>query len=360
MASGSASSALPFPTLAVVMPTHGPRRTAQQALHALGNLHPKPDQIVIVIDTPTTPENTALLPAGAVTVEVPHRSGPARARNAGVGCVDTDWVLFVDSDVVVPPGTIQHVREIVTRRPGLAALFGAYDSNPGDPGFLSQYRNLLHQFVHLQGRAEAETFWAGLGAVQVEVFRKVGGFDPRFHKPSIEDIELGWRIRDHGGAIHLEKSLQATHLKRWTFGSMVRTDLFDRGIPWTRLILGRKRSGTDLSLGWTARLSTALAGIGVLGLVLTAWHPVLGAIPLVALTGLVGLNLPFYRHLSGLRGIGFALRAIPCHILFYLTCGLAGVVGVVAHLLRPTQSSRAEALDRGRTDGDISTVRKPR
>ncbi|MFM7214737.1 MAG: hypothetical protein ACKO3H_07655, partial [Verrucomicrobiota bacterium] len=95
-------------------------------------------------------------------------------------------------------------------------------------------------------------------------------------------------------------------------------------------------------------------------LVLTAWHTVLGVIPLVALAGLVGLNLPFYQHLSGLRGIGFALRAVPFHIFFYLTCGLAGVLGVVGHLLGPTLISGSNAMDRGRTDGDTSTVRKPR
>ena len=346
MAPDSAHSTSPLPTVAVVMPTHGPRRNAAQAMRALGNLHPKPHEIVIVIDTPGTPEDTSLLPSGSLTVEVPHRSGPARARNAGVDRVASNWVLFVDSDVVVPPDTIQRVLDIVTHRPGLAALFGAYDSNPGDPGFLSQYRNLLHQFVHLQGREAAETFWAGLGAVRVDFFRKVGGFDPRFQKPSIEDIELGGRIRDHGGAILLEKSLQGTHLKRWTFGSMMRTDLFDRGIPWMRLILGRKQSGTDLSLGWTARLSTALAGIGVAGLVMVPWNPWIGAIALASLALLVGLNLPFYRYLSTLRGIGFALRAIPFHILFYLTCGLAGVLGMIGHGLRPMQVLEAPDRDR--------------
>lgn len=313
------------------MPTHGPRRNARQALQALGKLQPTPDQIVIVIDTPPTPEDTALLPAGAVTVEVPHQSGPARARNAGVGRVDTDWVLFVDSDVVVPPGTIQHVRDIMKRRPGLAALFGTYDSSPGDPGFLSQYRNLLHQFVHLQGREEAETFWAGLGAVRVEMFRKVGGFDPRFQRPSIEDIELGGRIRDHGGAIRLEKTLQATHLKRWTFGSMLRTDLLDRGIPWTRLILRRGQTPNDLSVDPKARLSTALTGLGMLGLGLGLWNRWAVALGMFSVMLLVGINAPFYLHLAALRGSAFALRAIPHHILFYLTCGLAGIIGVFLH-----------------------------
>ncbi|MFZ9854354.1 MAG: glycosyltransferase family 2 protein [Limisphaerales bacterium] len=347
MAPDSATSTSPQPTLAVVMPTHGSRRNAMRALRALENLRPSPREVVVVIDTPPDAEDVALLPPGASVVEVPHRSGPARARNAGVDRVSSDWVLFIDSDVVVPPDTIQRVVEIVAREPGLAALFGAYDSNPGDPGFLSQYRNLLHQFVHLQGRTEAETFWAGLGAVRVDFFRQVGGFDPRFLKPSIEDIELGGRIRQHGGRIRLEKSLQARHLKRWTWGSMMRTDLFDRGIPWVHLILSRRKSGTDLSLAWIPRLSTALAVVGVAALVLSPWRSWFGAISIASLAMLVGLNFPFYRHLSGLRGIGFALRAIPCHILFYQICGLALVLGVVRHGLQPGRNPGIPGPDRG-------------
>lgn len=313
------------------MPTHGPLQGAAQALRALEKLSPGPDETIIVIDTPSSPGDIALLPRDARCVEVPPQSGPAVARNAGVNLVSSEWVLFVDSDVVVPPGTIANVRDIVRRSPRLAALFGTYDSNPGDPGFLSQYRNLLHQFVHLQGREDAETFWAGLGAVRVEMFRKVGGFDPRFQRPSIEDIDLGGRIRDHGGAIRLEKTLQATHLKRWTFGSMLRTDLLDRGIPWTRLILRRGQTPNDLSVDPKARLSTALTGLGLLGLGLGLWSRWAAALGMLSLVLLLGINTPFYHHLAGLRGPAFALRAVPHHILFFLTCGMAGIIGAFLH-----------------------------
>ncbi len=52
--------------------------------------------------------------------------------------------------------------------PGLAALFGSYDDSPAAPGLVSQYRNLLHHFVHQQGAflddtRPAHTFWTGCG-----------------------------------------------------------------------------------------------------------------------------------------------------------------------------------------------------
>ena len=81
---------------------------------------------------------------------------------------------------------------------------------------VSQYRNLLHHFVHQEGNPEASTFWAGCGAVRRAAFDAVAGYDEaRFRRPSIEDIELGYRLRRAGYRIRLDRDLQCTHLKRW-------------------------------------------------------------------------------------------------------------------------------------------------
>src|SRR5690349_17222010 len=122
--------------------------------------------------------------------------------------------------------------------PALVAVFGAYDDDPRHPGLTSRYRNLLHHHVHSGAAGEAETFWAGLGAIRREAFEAAGGFDAeRFPQPSIEDIELGARLRRGGARIVLDPSIRGRHLKAWTPWSMVRTDLTRRGIPWTRLLL---------------------------------------------------------------------------------------------------------------------------
>ena len=60
--------------------------------------------------------------------------------------------------------------------------------------FLSQYKNLLHHFVHQGSSSDATTFWAGCAAVDRKVFVDIGGFDAaRYDQPSIEDIEMGYR-----------------------------------------------------------------------------------------------------------------------------------------------------------------------
>ena len=57
------------------------------------------------------------------------------------------------------------------------------------------------------------------------------------------------------------------------------------------------------------------------------WTPLL-LLGSIALGGvLILLNLSVYRFFCGKRGLSFALRAIPCHWLYYAYSGLAFMIG---------------------------------
>jgi hypothetical protein len=117
----------------------------------------------------------------------------------------------------------------------------------------------MHAFVHQTGEARASTFWSGCGAVLREVFLRSGGFDENYRRPAIEDIELGYRLVLSGHKIRLDRELQVTHLKRWSFWGIVKTDIWDRGVPWTELILRRRFMPNDLNLRFSQRFSVAAA-----------------------------------------------------------------------------------------------------
>ena len=76
----------------------------------------------------------------------------------------------------------------------------------------------------------------------------LGGFDEGYRQPSIEDIELGYRLKQAGHRIRLCKALQVKHLKRWSVVSLLKSDFFDRALPWTELILRDRRVINDLNL----------------------------------------------------------------------------------------------------------------
>jgi hypothetical protein len=204
------------------------------------------------------------------------------------------------------------------------AVFGSYDDRPARVGLVSEFRNLLHHYVHQHGNADAATFWAGFGAVRRAAFEQVGGFSPAPQWRGIEDIELGYRLRRGGHRILLDKDALATHLKRWTLVSMVQTDACRRALPWTRLMLETGVRPRDLNLSWAQRASLAFvaAAIGLLGLALALRSGPLLAAAATAALPVLALNRDLYAFLARRRGLAFAVGCVPLHFLYFTAGGL--------------------------------------
>jgi GT2 family glycosyltransferase len=258
-------------------------------------------------------------------LEEPAGAGPAAARNLGAAGCEADVLVFVDSDVEVHPGALARIERRFAADPELAAVFGAYDDDPAHPALTSRYRNLLHHHVHAGAAGEAETFWAGLGAVRRERFEAVGGFDAgRFPDASVEDIELGMRLRQDGARIVLDPEVRGRHLKGWTPLSMVRTDFGRRGVPWVRLLLGQGSGSTALNLGWRRRAS-ALTSLVLLGSLL-ARRPRLA---LAALAGNLVLDRDLYALLARRGGVRLLVAGIGLHQLHQLAAAAAVPAAIV-------------------------------
>ena len=170
-------------------------------------------------------------------------------------------MFFIDADVCVHPETVERMIRAFDEDPSADAVIGSYDSDPACVELLSQYRNLMHYYTHQGGKREASTFWSGCGAIRRSVFLEHSGFTESYKRPAIEDIELGYRLRQSGCRTVLDRTILCKHLKRWTFSNLIKTDIFDRAIPWTELILRDSRMPNDLNLQLSHRVSTALAFI---------------------------------------------------------------------------------------------------
>jgi len=284
-----------------------------------------PDSEIIVVDDASTEDIASIgTLMGVRLFRLTRNSGPAAARTYGARQAQGEIFFFVDADVVLAPGAVHRVRRVFEAHPDLAAVFGSYDARPRAKGLVSQYRNLLHHFVHQNGNPDASTFWAGCGAIRRSVFEETGGFDEaRFPRPSIEDIELGYRLRRAGHRILLDKGLQGTHLKRWTLRSVIWTDIFCRAVPWSRLILESKRPVHDLNLNPGQRLSCALVGLATAFLLLAPLRIEMLVLSAAALLGVVALNRELYAFFFRQRGLLFACACIPLHLLYYLYSGLS-------------------------------------
>jgi GT2 family glycosyltransferase len=330
-----------LPTVSAIMPVYNGRTYLAKSLPPLVAMLGRDLLEVIVVDDSSTDGSRELAERmGARVIPSGGRLGPAGGRNLGAREARGDVLLLVDVDVGVHSDAVEKARRALASGE-VTAVFGSYDDRPSDPGFWSQYKNLIHHYTHQRASEEASTFWTGCSAIRKDALLANGGFDSeRYAVPSIEDIEFGYRLRASGGRIRVLRDLQGTHFKSWTFAELLHTDIFRRAIPWSRLLLENPHSKPDLNVGRgeIARAAMALAFFGglflALGGVLPAWTPV---VPLLAcsISNLSLLSL-FYRR----NGPLFAAGGLLFHQIYYLYSSLAFSWCYFGHSLGFSDGSR--------------------
>lgn len=289
----------------------------------------------VVVDDGSTDESQAVArELGAQVVPSsggPH--GPAFARNRGAEAASGEVLFFVDADVVIHRDALSRVARTLVEHPDVDAVFGSYDESPDASEFVSQYKNLFHHFVHQQGNEDGATFWSGCGAVRRQAFFGVAGFDEkRYPRPSIEDIDLGYRLRAAGSRILLNKEIQAKHLKRWTLRGMTESDVFDRAIPWTLLILRDRNLPNDLNLRLSQRMCALLLCGMLLGTAIAAFFDAVAVlVPLLASLSL--LVVGYWRWRDGLPPAMSPKAAGLTYLLFATIALVALFTGNAALLL---------------------------
>jgi len=310
-----------FMKISVIVPAYNAATTLPRCLKAIFDQRDQDTEIFVVDDAST--DNTAEIgrQAGARVLATQQKSGPAAARNLAAEAASGKILFFVDADVVIANGTMRRVQDAFETNPALAAVFGSYDDSPAEKNFLSQYKNLLHHYVHQESSSKAGTFWAGCGAVRAEIFNLVGGFDAdQYPYPSIEDIDLGIRIAEKNYEILLDKQLQGKHLKRWTISSLLKADILHRALPWSRLIAAQGVLPKELNLKLHHRISGVLCTLLILFSIVSIFKPSTWTLfcMAVCLIAILVLNRRVYSFFLRKSGLMFLFGAIFWHICYYL------------------------------------------
>jgi glycosyltransferase involved in cell wall biosynthesis len=156
------------------------------ALASLAAQHSAPPMQVIVVDNGSTDDTKAVAEKHGATYvyePVPNRGA---ARNRGIASATGEIVLFIDDDVVLPPGFIAAHARAHESTPEPRAVSGPIINVPNaqarpKPGF----RNFSNAF-----------FCTCNVSVPTAALTSVGGFDEQFELYGWEDTELGVRLRD--------------------------------------------------------------------------------------------------------------------------------------------------------------------
>src|SRR5215213_735737 len=177
----------------VVVPTIG-RPSLDVLLDALATAPgPRPAELILVDDrpagTPLRPDRLGLPPVRVVST---GGGGPARARNLGWRTAGTEWIAFLDDDVVPEPDWYERLEQDLADLPADVAGSQGRVRVP-----LPEDRRPTDWERGTAGLAASSWITADL-AYRRATLAALGGFDERFPRAFREDSELAYRIRRAG------------------------------------------------------------------------------------------------------------------------------------------------------------------
>lgn len=335
------------PSISVIVPAFNAAHYLTRALPPLVALRDRGliDEVIVVDDCSPDPETTeAARRLGATVLRTARNGGPGAARNLAAREAHGDILWFVDADVIAHETGPEKLREAF-RDAETGAVFGSYDNAPPEKNFASTYKNLVHRFYHQRAREDSESFWSGCGAVRRSVLADLDGFEEwRMGRPTVEDVELGHRIRQAGWKIRLVPDLLGTHLKRWTLAEVIRTDIFMRAVPWSNLILSGRSVSNDLNVSTAERARAVIACLWAMSIAAMPQHLPFGALAFLTLSGIVAaINAPLFVFFLEERGASFALRAVLYHQLYYLYSSATFAICAVRYRLGGDRSAATAA-----------------
>lgn len=309
--------------ISVIIPAYNASSTLGTCLAALTQLPSQPYEILVVCDGCSDATAEIARGQGVRVIEYPERRGAAYARNVGAAAAQGDMFLFIDADCVAHSEAVSHCREAALS--GEQLFFGSYTRETRVAGFLTKFKNLQHHFTHQRGADYQTTFWSGCGAVSREAFDAAGGFDVNLL--ACEDIEFGSQAVQLGYRVRLVRGMQVEHLKHYTLAGLLRSDLFQRAIPWTNLIYSGRTGLGALNTNTRGRVSVAATGAMLLALAVSLfWTPALAAAAaalLVVLAANRELLALAMRELGLLQGSASAAILL----LHYSICGVGYIIG---------------------------------
>ncbi len=184
------------PEFSIVIPSRDRPRQLARCLAALSRLETPHDQFeVIVVDDGSREPYESVIEryAGKLPVRLLRREGggPGQARNAGAAAARGRLLAFTDDDCAPAPGWLARLGETLRRHPAAIAGGRTVNSLTGNVYAEASQTLLAYLYDYFHANGNPMRFFASCNfAVSAELFRQLGGFDPRFKLAGGEDRDF--------------------------------------------------------------------------------------------------------------------------------------------------------------------------
>jgi glycosyltransferase involved in cell wall biosynthesis len=272
----------------IIIPVYNRPEEVEELLESLKDQHHHDFEVLIVEDGSQVPCKEVVERYEEIfTVRYfqKHNEGPGPTRNYGAERAEGDYLLFFDSDCLIPPGYLQEIdRELERER---VDAFGGPDAS--HPSFKPIQKAISYSMTSFfttggirGGKEKMDRFYPrsfNMG-ISREVYRVTGGFSRlRFG----EDLDFSIRIIREGFHTRLFPKAFVYHKRRTNFRQFFK-QVYNSGIA--RINLHKRHKGT-LKL---VHLLPALFTLGSLVLILLSLLNVSFLLPLLIFALLIFLD----------------------------------------------------------------------
>ncbi len=318
--------------ISLIIPTKDRQSTLKNCLDSL-QVSQLPRFEVIVVDDCSQQNVSDLVKAyGHKIVRLDKPSGAWHARNRGAQEATGDILVFIDSDMIIPPDGLPKIHRFFSQN-NYAALSGINSCPQDSENFATRYKSLWMHYSYLCSPQNFDWFVSGIGAVKKDVFFRLKGFDTSFiTQIGGGDLEFGRRLKDAGLNVFLDKELQGNHLKQFTVLSLIKND-FNRSKGWFQLILKKKMVPDVLKKLRIANVypqfivSVWAVFLFFLCILLLFFSERFLFMTAASLAIYMVVNFGLFRFFYRKGGLEFLLKAIPFSSLDHLISGLGVIAG---------------------------------
>ena len=315
-----------IPEVSIIIVCHHEVDQLVLALDAISRSSFQEFEILIVLNAPHLINEDRISFSNTRVIRCESEIGISAARNLAAKEALGRFLFFTDPDVRIFPDTLERIyNRLMTE--GIHAVIGSYDEGITS-NIVTCYKNLLNHYHHQHGSEHSLTFWAACGGIRRDVFMEVGGFDETYFKPSIEDIELGYRLCRNKYNIMLDKEILVHHDKYWTLTNLMHSDYFSRALPWSRLLLKEPSRHYELNLRWPFKASVLLVWLIPLGMEINL------SLGMFLFVLWLSMNASIVRYFGKPHKFVFFISALALHYFHYMYSSLAFVQASFEHFLK--------------------------
>lgn len=212
----------------------------------LESLKKIPQSEIIIVDDCSGIDLSSISSSYDFTIIINEQCcGAAFSRNKGASKAIGEYVVFIDSDIVLTKKGHERLRE--NYKKSFNCFQGIYSSDCHDDGFFSNFYNLRIRKGYMSEKEFTNNCITCFFAIKKSVFEKTVGFDSSIQGASTEDTEYGLHLKTLGIDIYQDKELELLHLKKHDLSSLFENDIY-RTWDWSK-ILFRNISFKELFFG---------------------------------------------------------------------------------------------------------------